>query len=162
MDRALVYPKEKKCVGGNIVNHVINIPFEDVPRELIEQLHDCYFSYSDYLSLCRVFNILPTYWNFAVVENKRIIAFVWGLVEPIERFAHILRISVLPEVRGGNDKVLRYIGDVLKEACREMGCTYAFFLTDKEHVFMNKEQSQERLKMSVLNVVEVNLNENLH
>lgn len=162
MDRTLVHSKNKEQVANDGMNHTINIPFEDVPRELIEQLHDCYFSYSDYLSLCQVFNVLPTYWNFAIIEDKRIIAFVWGLVEPIERFAHILRISVLPEVRGDNDRVLRYIGDVLKEACREMGCTYAFFLTDKEHVFMNKEQSQERLKMSVLNVVEVNINENLH
>ena len=144
------------------MKHLTNIPFEEVPRELIEQLNSCPFTYNEYLGICPLYNQLPIYWNFAVLDDseEEIVAFVWGIVEPLERFIHIVRISILPNARRDNDDVFFYINKIIKEASTQMGATKAFFVTDKPHIYFNKDPSAVR--MSEGKLVEVVLNENLH
>lgn len=145
------------------MNYIANIPFEDAPRELVEQLNSCDYTYNDYLHACPLFNALPTYWNFAVVnDDEDIIAFVWGTFEPLERFAHIVRISILPSARNETDETLYFVGDTIKEACEKMGVAHAFFITDHPNIFMNKVEGDKRLRFSEGKVLEVRLHENLH
>jgi len=139
---------------------IINIPFADAPKELIEQLNSCDFTYYDYRSCCPLYDELPVYWNFAVVEDDQIIAFVWGILEPLERFLHVVRCSILPEYRRSEVNFLAHVSDFIREAAIEMGAVRAFYITDRPEIYLDKIPSKAILSNS--KVVEVSFYENLH
>lgn len=141
------------------MNYKANIPFEDVPRELIDQLNSCRFTYDDYLRFCPFFNLLPTYWNIAILQDEQIVAFYWGTWEPLERFAHLIRGSILPSVRRSSQGASCQVGAVFQEAIKAMDVAHVFFITDRPDVFI---QSPEQIKFSNSSLMEVILDESVH
>ena len=143
------------------MKYVENIPFEEAPRELIEQLNCCEFTYNDYLKVCSLYDALPTYWNFAVVDDDdEIIAFVWGILDPLDRFVHAIRGSILPEVRKDSDEVFVYMMQTIREMSKMMGAIRAFSITDKPEIFLRKPI--DIFKQTKCVVLEVAVNETLH
>jgi len=163
MDRTLVLTKGTKQDVGYGMNYRCNIPFGDIPRELVEQLANRNYTYEEYLKMCPFMDLLPTYWNFVVDgDDGEIVAFVWGVVEPLERLNHIVRISVLPSVRNKSDATLFYAAEIVKEACEHMGVNFAYCITDRPEIYFNKSEGPIRMKVSNNTLMEVRLYENLH
>lgn len=137
-----------------------NIPFANVPIELIEQLNSCDFTYEQYLEACPIYDDLPCYWNFALADDGVIIGFVYGTYEPLERFMHVIRCTLSKEARQKRSYLLDMVVECLCKVSDQMGATNVFFITDRDDIFRNK--LGDKIKLSQGKVLEVVLNENLH
>ena len=133
------------------MNYLINVPFEDAPRELIEQLNSCNFTYEEYLSMCSMYNNLDVYWNMAIFKNGEMVVFLWGTIEPLEKFAHVIRISIKRTMQG--EVIRKYLFDCMTNFSKDIGIPLIFFITDKPEIFIGNGPG--RIKMSDSRVVEV-------
>jgi len=139
------------------MNYAINILFEDVPKKLIEQINSRNFTYDDYISMCPLYNSLPTYWNLALLEDDNIVGFVWGTIEPLEKFLHVVRITMLKRLRF--DMVRMVFMDYMHKVEEKYGTIWTFFISDHADLFVGN--SNGRMKISNGQVVEVLTNEDL-
>lgn len=155
----MVYSKETKQDMANVMNYMFNVPFETVPKVLIEQFSNTRFLYNDYLLFCPLYNDLPTYWNIAIFDASSMIAFVWGTLEPLEKFFHVVRVTIHPSARHSDVNVLSYLVDAVKDLAKKVGVYYVFGITDRQDVFVGKVPKQ--IKFPNSKVMEVDLNEDL-
>lgn len=135
---------------------VVDIPFTAIPRGLIDQIYNRKYDYEHYLQCCDFYDASPTYWNFVLMNDKEeIVGVVWGTYEPLDRFIHVVRVSIKKEHR---PFVKEYVATGIKEIAAHFGATSAFFITDKKDA--DKYSASFYLSKSL--VSEVLLDENLH
>lgn len=135
-----------------------DIPFEDVQEELIAQLNSCDYTYEDYLKYCEIYNELPIYWNYAIVDDDEIVVFTWGTFEPLEQYMHIVRVTMLKRVRNHGTKMLMI--DCLETIRDRLGAKYVFCISTYADSIV--AQSNGRCKIPEGKIVEVLKNENLY
>ena len=105
-----------------------------------------------------MYDVLPLYWNCAIVADEEIISFMWGFFEPLEKFLHVIRISTDKHYRGEEVRMLSI--DCLKALKDDLGALNVFFISDYADMFV--ENYKGKLKLSNGKVVEVVRHENLH
>jgi len=159
MAGALVYPTNPKQIIGDFMKAVFDIPFEDAPEELILQLNSCGYTYAEYLNICPLYNADPFYWNCAIMmDNEDIVAFMWGMAEPLEKYLHITRVSMLKHTRHNETRMLMI--DAIEKIQARYECKWVFFISDYADMFVGR--SNGRFRISQGKVVEVVNYENLH
>ena len=158
MARAVVHPTNPKQNIGDGMKVVFDIPFEDAPEELIMQLNSCGYTYAQYRYACPLYNADPFYWNCAVMEGEKIVAFMWGMAEPLERYVHVTRVSMLKHTRHNETRML--LIDAMETMQERYEANLVFFISDYADMFVGR--SNGRFRISQGQVVEVIKNENLH
>jgi len=145
------------------MNCLMNVPFDTVPKELIDQLNSCNFTYEEYIDSCEYLDLNPSYWNFALFDDGQLdmIAFVWGILDPLENLMFMIRGTVQPEFREIDGvHILEHICNAIREIARQFGATHAVSISDKPDIFTSKVDG--KLVVSQSRVLEVKLNADLH
>lgn len=130
-----------------------NVPFEKVSRELIEQLSERSYTYEEYLHVCPLMNQLDNYWNLALMDGDEIVAFFWGILDPLERNIHMVRGTINQRYFSYKGKVVDKAISLIKEWANQLNFKRVYFITTRWKVFEKKFGD----KVEVLNtkVVEV-------
>jgi hypothetical protein len=109
---------------------VADIPFEAVPQGFIDQLDGKPYTYKQYLLFCPVYNSQPYYWNVAVFnEREEMVAVAWGVIDPLEKAALLLRISIRPEMFSVKGNFLNFICAKLKSYLDTRGVKVLYGVT---------------------------------
>lgn len=159
MDRALVLTPQTFEAFSSELRAIRNVPFELVPKELIDQIRPYADppSYEQWLAWCPYFNKMPNYWNIALVDSlDQIVAFQYGTWDPCGAEMHIIRGIVHP-------KMFRVSGLILKRAmqdatklARELGMRRVYFITCRWKAFQRKLGEDIRvMEAKVLEVTNV-------
>jgi hypothetical protein len=117
----------------------LNVPFESIPRELVEQLAERPYSYDEYLSKCEMLDKLPSFWNLVLVYHDEFALVAWGHVEPLEGYLYVSRISIPRELfTFSNSELLEAFVDMTKEIARELGLRRVVFVSDRWQAWLRK------------------------
>jgi hypothetical protein len=138
---------------------VKNIPFELVPRELIEQIRPYADppTYEQWLAWCPYFNKMPNYWNIALVDkDSRIVAFQYGTWDPCGAEMQIIRSVIRPEYFRVSGKVLKRGVEDVRRLARELGMRRIYWITCRWKAFLRKLPGDAQLmEARVLEVTNV-------
>lgn len=120
---------------------VRNIPFELVPKELIEQIRPYADppSYEKWLGWCPYFNKMPSYWNIAFInEEDQVMAFYYGTWDPCGAQMHIIRMTVHPKVfKIGGEIAKRFLVEC-KKLAKEFDVRRIYGITCRYKAFLRK------------------------
>jgi hypothetical protein len=159
MDRALVHTTQTFEEPSGELRCVRNLPFELVPRELIEQIRPYADppSYEQWLAWCPYFNRMPNYWNLALIDrDNQIVAFQYGTWDPCGAEMHIIRGTVHPKMFRASGEVLKRAMNDVREFARELGMRRVYWITCRWKAFQRKLPDDVALMeakvMEVLNV----------
>lgn len=141
MDRALVYTTETFEAVSSKLRCIRNVPFELVPRELIEQIRPYANppSYEQWLAWCPYFNEMSNYWNIALVNDENeIMAFQYGTWDPCGAEMHIIRATIHPKMFRVSGAILQRGIEDAKKLARELGMRRVYWMTCRWRAFQRK------------------------
>ena len=145
MDRnKLCSPGSVEDFGDELNNGlrcVKDIPFELVPKELIEQIRPYADppSYEQWLLWCPYFNKMPNYWNLALIDEKnQIVGFQYGTWDPCGAEMHNIRGTILPGMSKASGKVLKRFMEDARVLARELGMRRIYWITSRWKAFLRK------------------------
>jgi len=159
MDRALVHISQEIQIDCDELRCVRNIPFELVPRELIEQIRPYADppSYEQWLACCPYFNKMPNYWNLALVDkDNQIVGFQYGTWDPCGAEMHIIRGVIHPKYFRASGEILKMAMSDVRKLARELGMRRIYWITCKWKAFLRKLPDDVKvMEAKVLEVVNV-------
>lgn len=145
MDRTLLYTSSEIKEFSNKLSDglrcVRDIPFELVPKELIEQIRPYADppSYEQWLLWCPYFNKMSNYWNLALInEENEIVGFQYGTWDPCGAEMHIIRGVIHPKMFRASGEVLRRAMDDARKLAKELGMRRIYWITCRWKAFLRK------------------------
>ena len=134
------------------LSYTFNIPFSDVSQELVEQLTGREFHYDDYLRWSRYMDGSPSIWNLGVFSENRLIFFLYGLWNPLEKEMEIKRATMLKEFWPYKWKLVTMVIKHLETACLALDIKHLYFITPKWEGYMKRVECFKEIPMRILEV----------
>ena len=156
MDRALVHTQSEIEDFNNGLRCVKNIPFDLVPKELIEQIRPYADppTYEQWLDWCPYFNNMSNYWNLALIDKEnKIVGFQYGTWDPLGAEMHIIRGVIHPKFFKISGKILKRWIDDVRALAKELGMRRIYWITCRSKAFLRKLPND--LKIMKAEVLEV-------
>ena len=153
MDRTLVHTSGKVKGYSDKLRWFHNIPFRQVPKNLIEQFYA--YTYEEYLEFCPMLSRM--YWNIAGYgldsKSPGMKVFLWGSFDPLERLVHVIRITIHPELFRVDGSFLEVILEELERYALELKVVRIYWITDSWRSFLRKLPN--KVQLSEGKVIEV-------
>ena len=124
-----------------------DIPFQVVPKLLIEQLFGHPFTYEEYLQRCPWLNGMENLWNAALVGKKddRIIAFQYGHWDPLSKDMEMTRFTIVPGLFRIDGEFLRDCMLAGKEIAKLLGAKRLYWITCRWKAVSRKLPGEVRI-----------------
>jgi hypothetical protein len=123
-----------------------NIDFKNVPPLLSGQVKGCPFTSEDWLAWADWYNRLPNIWNFALMKDEEVMAFIYGYWDPLERELRIMRLSIHPTLfSAGMTAVGEATISQLKLLAKELNIRSIIFETTEWRAWMRKSSGMLKL-----------------
>ena len=121
-------------IAGETIGWVRDVPFRMVPKEIVRQFKGHRFTeeefYASDIWACR------THWNSALYENGRMVLFVYGTFDPLEKDLFVKRIAAIPEAQvGPRNFLVQAILNEVESIARQLGAVFIWTMASRKGLF---------------------------
>lgn len=132
-DNRLTYEVMHSCIKEieaiTVLGWVHDIPFTIVPSEIVAGFrghrftpHEFYFS-DEWR--------MPNHWNAAYVKNGKIVVFIYGTFNRLEKDLYMARLGAVPSFQKRDNTILQLVLDEVENIARGKGLEYIWTITNR-------------------------------